>query len=315
MNSISCYEVAYKMQQQNIPIETIATILEKSRATIYRWLQGIRRSGIRSFLKRKKTCKVRRPKAKTPEYIAQLIVDIRQEKGYCGAKIQKELRVKHGIKKSLATIYRILHERLTRNIVGVKRYQKHEPIVKSYAPREVVEHDTVDLGGGKYAFTSIDVFTKEPVVIISTDLTMKSGKDAFLRQKAYYGNVELHQSDNGSEFQTDFVDAVIATGSKHRYSRPYKKNEQSHIENFNRSLRAECFQYADYAKQSIEEMQKQADEFCHFYIYERWHMGLPNMMTPAEFKDYYNKDPERAKLELATLQARRYGKRKILICD
>ena len=37
------------------------------------------------------------------------------------------------------------------------------------------------------------------------------------------------------------------------------------------------------------------------------------MMTPAEFKDYYNKNPERAKLELATLQAKRYGKRKILI--
>ena len=315
MNSISCYEVAYKMQQQNISVEIIAATLEKSRATIYRWLQGIRRSGIRSFLKRKKTCKIRRPKAKTPEYIAQLIVDIRQEKGYCGAKIQKELRVKHGIRKSLATIYRILHERLTRNIVGVKRYQKHEPIVKSYAPREVVEHDTVDLGGGKYAFTSIDVFTKEPVVIIGTDLTMKSGKDAFLRQKSYYGDVELHQSDNGSEFQTDFVDAVKSTGSKHRYSRPYKKNEQSHIENFNRSLRAECFQYADYARWSVGEMQKQADEYCHYYIHERWHMGLPDMMTPAEFKDYYNKDPEHAKLELATLQAKRYGKRKILICN
>ena len=44
-------------------------------------------------------------------------------------------------------------------------------------------------------------------------------------------------------------------------------------------------------------------------------MGLPDMMTPAEFKDYYNKDPEHAKLELATLQAKRYGKRKILIFD
>ena len=315
MNSISCYEVAYKMQQQNIPVEVIAATLEKSRATIYRWLEHIRRGGIKRFVQKKKTCKSRRPKAKTPEYIAQLIVDIRQERGYCGAKIQKELEVKHGIKKSLATIYRILHERLTRNIVGVKRYQKHEPIVKSYAPREVIEHDTVDLGGGKYAFTSIDVFTKEPCVVIGTDLTMKSGKYAFMRQKAFYGAADLHQSDNGSEFQTDFVNAVIASGSKHRYSRPYKKNEQSHIENFNRSLRAECFQYADYGKESVEELQKQADEFCYFYIHERWHMGLPDMMTPAEFKELYNKDPERAKLELATLQAKRYGRRKNLICD
>ena len=69
------------MQQQNIPVEIIASVLEKSRATIYRWLQGIRRSGIRSFIKRKKTCKVRRPKAKTPEYIAQQIRELRLEKG------------------------------------------------------------------------------------------------------------------------------------------------------------------------------------------------------------------------------------------
>lgn len=34
MNSISCYEVVYKMQQQNVSVETIAAILEKSRATM-----------------------------------------------------------------------------------------------------------------------------------------------------------------------------------------------------------------------------------------------------------------------------------------
>ena len=163
MNSVSCYEVAYKMQQQNIPAEVIATILEKSRATIYRWLKEIKRSGIHSFLKHKKTCKIRRPKARTPEYITQLIIDIRQNKDYCGAKIQKELRVKYGVSKSIATIYRILHERLTRNIVGVRHYQKHQPIIKSYAPREVIEYDTVDLGGGKYAFIAIDNLPKSLV--------------------------------------------------------------------------------------------------------------------------------------------------------
>lgn len=91
--------------------------------------------------------------------------------------------MRHGIRKSLATIYRIPHERLTRYIVGVKRYQKHEPIVKSYVPREVIEHDTVDLGGGRYAFTSIDVFIKEPCVIISIDLTMRSDRDALCVRK------------------------------------------------------------------------------------------------------------------------------------
>lgn len=321
MNSISCYEVAWRMSQQpSIKITDIAEVVGKSEQTVYRWLSSIKKCGIREFVRRKKTCKTRRPKSRTPEWQAQLIVDIRQEYGWCGAKIKKELEVNHNIKKSLATIYRILHERLTRHVVGVRRYEKHQPIVKSHAPREVVEHDTVDLGGGKYAYTSIDVFTKEPCVIIAEDLTMQTGKNAFLKQKSFYGPVDLHQSDNGSEFQSAFVEAVLASDghngkrSRHRYSRPYKKNEQAHIENFNKSLRAECFPDADYGKESIEDLQKRATAYCEFYINRRWHMGLPDMMTPAEFMEFYNQDPERAKLELTTLQAKRYGKRKILIC-
>lgn len=307
MDSITCYEVAYRMGQQNINIEQIAATVDRSRATIYRWLRSIRRIGIKLFLKRKNDERHRRPKGKTPEYIAQKIVDIRNEYGYCGFKIRKELKEVHGIRLSLATIYRILHERFTRRAVGLKTYKKHKPIVKAYRPREVVEHDTVDLGGGKYAFTSIDVFTKEPTVIIAEDLTMDTGKQVFERQKAFYGAVDLHQSDGGSEFQTDFVRAVEDSGSKHRYSRPYKKNEQSHIENFNKSLRSECFPKDCYLHESTKSLQKMADEYCRFFIHERWHMGLPDCITPQQFICLYAKDPERATMELASLHRKQNG--------
>jgi transposase InsO family protein len=302
------------MWQQQIPIEQIAATVEKDRATIYRWLKAIRRQGIKEFLWRKKTCKQRRPHARTPEYIAQKIVDIRNQWGYCGFKIQKELQANHRyghgrlaglpIKLSLATIYRILHERFTKHAVGVQRYTKHQPIVKAYSPREIVEHDTVDLGGGKYAYTSIDVFTKEPVVYIGTDLTMATGKTAFIYQKAYYGTVTLHQSDGGSEFQTDFVGAVKQTGSQHRYSRPYKKNEQAHIENFNKSLRSECFPGNNYEQESVTELQQLANSYCEWFINQRWHMGLPDAMTPAQFATYYQEDPESATMELTKLHDR-----------
>jgi IS30 family transposase len=292
------------MWQQQIPIEQIAATVEKNRATVYRWLKAIRRSGIQQFLQDKKTCKHRRPNSRTPEYIAQKVVDIRSQWGYCGFKIQKELQENHHIKLSLATIYRILHERFTKHAVGVQKYVKHQPIVKAFSPREVVEHDTVDLGGGKYAYTSIDVFTKEPVVYIGTDLTMTTGKTAFIYQKAYYGAVTLHQSDGGSEFQTDFIAAVAQTGSKHRYSRPYKKNEQAHIENFNKSLRSECFPGGNYEKESVTDLQRQANDYCEWFINRRWHMGLPRTMTPAQFIGYYHQDSQSATMELAKLHDR-----------
>ncbi|MGH7237993.1 MAG: integrase core domain-containing protein, partial [Candidatus Saccharimonadales bacterium] len=165
--------------------------------------------------------------------------------------------------------------------------------------REVVENDTIDLGGSVYAYTAIDIFSKEPSVYIGTDLEMVTGATAFAYHHQFYGPVALHQSDNGSEFQTAFRSAVLATGSAHRYSRPYKKNEQSHIENFNKALRAECFPRGEYEPKDLAKLQLQANRFTSHYINRRWHMGLPDTMTPAQFKTYYQHNPQAATLQLA----------------
>jgi IS30 family transposase len=297
----------------NIKVEGIAKVIGKDRSTIYRWLAGIKAVGIKEFLRRKKNCKQRRPGSRTPEYIAQLVVDIRNEFAWCGQKIKKELQVVHNIVIGLSTIYRILHRRFTKAAVGIKKYQKHQAIVTANGPREVVEHDTVDLGGkvkdnshgnlqtaGLYAYTSIDIFTKEPTVILATDLTMVTGAKVFRQQKAFYGHVDTHQSDNGSEFQEAFKIAVEQTGAKHRYSRPYKKNEQAHIENFNKALRRECFPGANYNPRDIKKLQQRANEFVDFYINRRWHMGLPDMMTPAEHKQHYQSQVEGAIIRVTT---------------
>lgn len=300
--TLTHYEVAWNMHQAGSTIAQICQVVDRHRATVYRWLKRIKRAGIRKFLKYKQTCKARRPKARTPETTIQKIVDIRNEFGWCGQKIRKELLATHNIKLGLSTIYRWLHRRFTKAAVGVKRYKKHQAIVTATKPREVVEHDTVDFGGKQtnvYAYTAIDIFTKEPCVVIADNLEMATGARAFAAQKQFYGTVGTHQSDNGSEFQSLFVQAVVASGAKHRYSRPYKKNEQSHIENFNKVLRNECFPRGEYNQADIPKLQKQADEFTKHYIERRWHMGLPDMMTPKQFKEYYKRNPEAATLELA----------------
>jgi transposase InsO family protein len=125
---------------------------------------------------------------------------------------------------------------------------------------------------------------------------MSTGATAFAYHDQFYGTVSLHQSDNGSEFQTTFREAVLATGSAHRYSRPYKKNEQSHIENFNKSLRSECFPRGEYQQKDLPTLQQQADDFTKHYITRRWHMGLPDLMTPAQFMQSYADNPEAATL-------------------
>lgn len=296
MRTLTHYEVAWNMYRAGSTMEQITTVVTKDRATIYRWLVKIKRLGIREFLRRKAVCKVRRPAAQTPEYVIQKIVNIRNEFGWCGQKIRKELKEIHGITLGLSTIYRWLHRRFTKSAVGVKRYQKHQALVTANGPREVVENDTVDLGGGVYAYTAIDIFSKEPSVYIGTNLEMSTGATAFDHHDQFYGTVGLHQSDGGSEFQTTFREAVLATGSTHRYSRPYKKNEQSHIENFNKSLRSECFPRGEYQQKDLAKLQALASQFTQHYIHRRWHMGLPNLMTPAQFSTWYQQNPADATL-------------------
>jgi len=291
------------MHQAGLTVAQICEVVGKHRATIYRWLKGIKRAGIRKFLANKKTAKNRRPKAQTPEYVIQKIVDIRNQFGWCGQKIQKELQEIHGVVLGLSTIYRWLHKRFTKAVVGIQRYKKHKALVTANAPREVVEHDTVDLGGGVYAYTAIDIFSKEPSIYIGDNLEMATGAIAFAQHDDFYGHTLLHQSDGGSEFQTTFREAVEAV-AEHRYSRPYKKNEQSHIENFNKALRSECFPRGEYQQKDIPKLQEQANEFTKHYITRRWHMGLPKLMTPAQFKQYYEEDPEAATLELTKVLER-----------
>jgi IS30 family transposase len=299
MRTLTQYEVAWNMYQASSSINQITQVVNKHQATIYRWLSRIKRIGIKEFVRRKLTSKIRRPKARTPEYVVQHIVNIRNMYGWCGQKIKKELKEHYDISVGLSTIYRWLHKRFTRAIVGVQRYKKHKALVTATSPREVVEHDTVDLGE-LYAYTAEDIFTKEPSVYIGTNLEMETGAQAFAYHNAVYGTVKLHQSDNGSEFQTTFRIAVEAV-AEHRYSRPYKKNEQAHIENFNKALRNECFGKIHYKVEQLEEVRLQAKLFTQHYINNRWHMGLPDLMTPAQFKEFYLSDPETATLALANV--------------
>lgn len=296
MRTLTQHEVAWNMHQAGSTIQQMSEVVAKHRATIYRWLKRIKQLGIREFLRRQLVAKHRRPKSRTPETTIQKIVDIRNERGWCGQKIRKELQENYGIVLGLSTVYRWLHKRFTRAVVGIQRYRKHKAIVTANAPREVVEHDTVDLGE-LYAYTAIDIFSKEPSVYIGVNLEMVTGAEAFADHHTFYGYTRLHQSDNGSEFQTAFREAVEAV-SEHRYSRPYKKNEQSHIENFNKALRSECFGHIHYRLEELEELRLQAKLFTQHYIHSRWHMGLPDMMTPAQFKRYYLQDPEAATLAL-----------------
>lgn len=286
MRSVSHFELAWELHQAGMSPGEIGRRVHRDRATVYRWLRQTRLIGIREFVRRKQTAKRRRQPRKLHGVLRQRIISLRKEHGWCGQKIQKELAEVDGVSVCLMSIYRVLHTELA---VGRKRpYRKRGLPPQATAPRQVVQHDTVDFGE-LFAFTSIDIFSKEPSVVMAAALSMEAGAAAFRVHHARYGAAGCHQSDEGPEFQTAFVAAVTATGARHRYARPYKKNDQSYIENFNRSLRSECLGWGKYQVCERPTVQAWVDAWIAHWMEERWHMGLPEMMTPAQHLAWYTK--------------------------
>ena len=157
---------------------------------------------------------------------------------------------------------------------------------EAFAPREVIEMDTIDFGS-VFAFTAVDIFSREADVLIRPRLTAKDGL-AFLEacmERRFDNRVQLIQTDTnarlrawgGSESEAEFAESVGNYCDRHRISRPYKKNEQAHIESFNRTVRKECLGWHKYKPEEIPQMTHEVEVFLTRYHYYRPHMAFDPM--------------------------------------
>lgn len=282
MQSISLIELAWELHRSNVKTDAIAIRVGKHRATAYRWLCGIKLYGITAFLKRYRNAKKgRRQKRKTDPIIKARVYSIREKYHHCcGEKIQYWMRKDYGVRMGISTIYRVLGEKYVLRSKW-KKNQVRGPVPTASKKREIIQHDTVDFGE-LYAFTSIDIFTREAQVVIRLGLEATDGAAALARQMAYFKFADLFQRDGGSEFMAEWNDQARPFCHRIRTARPYRKNEQAYIESFNRTLRKECLGWRKYKKEDLEMVQRKVDEFQDFYNNQRPHLAL-NLLTPKEY--------------------------------
>lgn len=281
IDRVTPIHVCWQLYRSGISPEAIPAKIGIHRATVYRWIAGIKTKGFVQFLADYQKAKKGRRNRKINPAIREKVFEIRKEyKNCCGQKIKYILKRNYDISIGVSTIYRILGTKYQLRSKW-KKYCKRGPVLTAEKPREVVQFDTVDFGE-LFAFTSIDIFTKEPVVIIKDALDSKAGKEALIAQLERFGQVEKMQRDGGPEFHDQWDAEAKRRKIYVRTSRPYKKNDQSFIEKFNGTLRKECLGYLKYRKRDIEKVQKRVDEYLTYYLTKRPHMGL-NMQTPTEF--------------------------------
>ena len=286
MSNETLITICWDLYQQGFPKTRIAQRLGKNRETIIRWTQGVEKYGLSPFLDAyRQSKKGERKGRQTDPILKRMVWEIRErEYDCCGQKIQYFLEKEHGIHLSVPKIYEILSEKY----VIRPRWQKNKKrgeVPKATGPREVIQMDSIDFGD-IYAFTAVDIFTREADVFLTRELTGEYGKEFLFRsmRERFNGHVRIIQTDGGSEFKAEFTDNVYLFCERHRVASPYRKNEQAYIESFNRSVRKECLGWNTYRTNELESCQAMADAFLKRYHYHRPHMGL-GMVPPLLEKE------------------------------
>ena len=276
--------LAWELYEQGLSKSTIARHLGRSRDTIIEWIKGIERVGLKAFVtSSQQACKVPRPSRQVDALVKLWIWQIRErEHDCCGQKIAYFLEREHNVTLSVPKIYEVLAEKLVLRKKG-QRNQARGAVPLASAPRQVVQFDTVHFGE-VFAFTAVDIFSREADVLLRGGATADDGV-AFLRlsmQRRFDGHVELLQNDGGPEFKGEFALRALLFCDRHRIARPYKKNEQIYIESFNRTLRKECLGWSRYQASQIPLLQDRVEDFLRRYHYHRPHLAFEPMRPPLD---------------------------------
>ena len=283
MQQLTKITLAWELFESGVTQVNIADKLSLNRDTIRLWIKAIKEVGLLDFLEQYTQAKKgSRVKRKANGLLKSQIYRLREEnRDCCGQKIREFLFDEYGIKLSVTSIYKILAEKYQLRSKW-KHNQKRGSVPKADKPREVIQMDTVDFGQ-IYAFTSVDIYSKEVSVKLYSSLTAKDGLN-FLEYSfnSRYKHTNLLQTDGGSEFKAEFRSNVFHYADRFRVSRPYKKNEQSYIESFNRSLRKECLGWGKFKPSDIPCLEIELQEYLTYYHSKRPHLSL-NLKTPNQF--------------------------------
>lgn len=285
MRQMTKIVLAHELLQQGISKVRVAKRLQVSRRTVIRWAQAIEQHGsLEAYLEYYQQAKKGpRQKRKSDAVLKRRIWTLREKHHQCcGQKIQYFLQKEYQLDVSVTTIYKILSEKYKLRSKWRKNH-KRGTVPAAQAARQVVQMDTV-VFGEVFAFTAIDIFSKESAVLLRPALEAVDGK-AFLEYcmlRRFDGFSKIIQTDGGTEFKAEFSQTVDTYCDRHRVARPYKKNEQAFIESFNRSLRKECLGWAKYYPKEIPQLTLQVEDWLQYYHYERPHISL-NMRPPLAY--------------------------------
>jgi len=267
-------------------IRRVARYLGFTHSAVVKWMRKAKRRGYGAIPTRSS-----RPRAHPralPVEIVEAIIKERVGRRRCAEHVYHTLK-KKGIEVSLSSVKRTLdrcHLRKSRS-PWKRPHDFTERPLAAYCGA-LLELDTIHIiapdGSRIYVYTIIGLFSRWAYA----EIVEKIGAEAsarFIRraQKMASFRFEMVQTDHGSEFSTRFTHRLQERGMRHRHSRVRQKDDQAHIERFNRTIQEECF---DRTEHSISSFKRVLPEYLRWYNEERTHMGI-NYQTPLSMVPRY----------------------------
>lgn len=230
-----------------------------------------------------------RPQQHPQSLSHEVVTAIIRERGNrrrCAEHVHHTL-IHRGIVVSLSSVKRTLdrcHLRRTRS--PWKRPHDFTPRPPATFCGALLELDTIHFigpdGNRIYVYTIIDLYSRWAYAEV-VDRIGAERSASFVRKAQQLApfHFRMVQTDHGSEFSTRFTHRLLALHLQHRHSRVRQKDDQAHIERFNRTVQEECL---DRTVFSADAFKKALPAYLRWYNGERSHMGInyqfPLQMVP-----------------------------------
>jgi transposase InsO family protein len=256
-----------------------------NQSTIVRWANILRKSDHRQGIPTLSSRPYSHPD-ELPQETVKAIVSYRLKHRRC-AEVIHYLMARDGYTVSLSSVKRTLKRAGLTRYSKWKKWHQYDEKPKPECPGVLVEIDTI-LDGPYYdriyIYTMLDVCSRwsfaMPVMNIGTHASWEFIREA---RKAMPFQLQLVQSDHGSEFSKWFTKTLNANDISHRHSRVREPTDNAHVERFNRTIQEECLLRIP---KTFESYRKAIPEYLHYYNNERPHMGI-DMKTPMEVMQSY----------------------------
>lgn len=218
------------------------------------------------LLEPKSKAPIKTYRKKTPEWIIDLIVKIKKEHPYLGkVKVHTILIRDHGVNVSDSTIGRVFKENKLiylwrthesacnfKKTVRKRKSRKRPPkIYRSNRPGKWIQIDTIKFGfAGQYVYVinAVDLCSRLAISFAYKTPSSKNARDFLFKIQQFFPcefNIEMIQTDNGSEFLKYFHSELEKLKITHTFSYPKQPKMNAYVESYNKTIQLECLKKRD----------------------------------------------------------------------